>query len=94
MGRALVSDGRVLEVSLEKASCLSCGLVSHVNQLSGDRARNVYSEDYALASAAPSSDQYRAQGYADVLTQLVPPAKTVLEIGCGSGALLKKLKNR
>ncbi len=94
MGRALVSDGRVLEVSLEKASCLSCGLVSHVNQLSGDRARNVYSEDYALASAAPSSDQYRAQGYADVLTQLVPPAKTVLEIGCGSGALLRELEGR
>ena len=94
VGRALVSDGRVLEVSLEKGSCLSCGLVSHVNQLSADRVRKVYRENYALASASPSSDQHRAQGYADVLTQLVPPARTVLEIGCGSGALLRELEGR
>jgi 2-polyprenyl-3-methyl-5-hydroxy-6-metoxy-1,4-benzoquinol methylase len=93
-GRAMVSDGRVLEVSLEKASCLSCGLVSHVNQLCADTVQNVYREDYSLASASPSSDQWRAQNYADVLTQLIAPAKKVLEIGCGSGALLRELETR
>lgn len=90
----MVSDGRVLEVSLKKASCLSCGLVSHVNQFGEDTVRNVYREDYALASASPSSDKYRAKNYADVLTQLIAPARRVLEIGCGSGALLRELEIR
>lgn len=94
VGRSVVSDGRVLEVSLEKTSCLSCGLVSHVNPLCGDMVQNVYREDYALASTSPSSDQHRAQNYADVLTELLAPAKTVLEIGCGSGALLRQLETR
>jgi len=94
VGRAVVSDGRVLEASLEKASCLSCGLVSHVNQLCTDTVQNVYREDYVLASASPSSDQCRAQNYADVLTQFIAPAKRVLEIGCGSGALLRELETR
>jgi SAM-dependent methyltransferase len=93
-GRSVVSDGRVLEVSLEKASCLSCGLVSHVNPLCGDTIQNVYREDYALTSTSPSSDRHRAQNYADVLTELVAPAKTVLEIGCGSGVLLRELETR
>ena len=94
VGRAVVSDGRVLEVSLEKASCLACGLVSHVNPLCTDTVQHVYREDYALASASPSSDQCRALNYADVLTQLIAPAKKVLEIGCGSGALLRELETR
>src|SRR4029077_20598247 len=90
----MVSDGRVLEVSLEKASCLSCGIVSHVNQLGADTVQNVYREDYPLASASPSSDHWRAETYADVLTQLIAPAKKVLEIGCGSGALLREIETR
>jgi 2-polyprenyl-3-methyl-5-hydroxy-6-metoxy-1,4-benzoquinol methylase len=94
VGRSVASDGRVLEVSLEKASCLSCGLVSHVNPLCGDTIQNVYREDYALTSTSPSSDRHRAQNYADVLTELLAPAKTVLEIGCGSGALLRELETR
>ena len=94
VGRSVVSDGRILEASLEKASCLTCGLVSHVKPLSGDTIQNVYREDYALTSTSPSSDRHRAQNYADVLTELLAPAKTVLEIGCGSGALLRELETR
>ena len=94
VGRSVVSDGRVLEVSLEKASCLSCGLVSHVDPLCGDTIQNVYRDNYALNSTSPSSDRHRAENYAEVLTQLITPAKKVLEIGCGSGALLRELETR
>jgi SAM-dependent methyltransferase len=92
VGRAMVSDGRILKESLKKTSCLFCGLVSHVQQPSGEITEAVYGTNYALATASPDSDKARGSNYANVLTKLVTPAKRILEVGCGSGALLKELQ--
>lgn len=92
IGRAMLSDGRFLETSLEKTSCLFCGLVSHVKPPSGEMVEEAYGENYSLAKASPDADKLRAINYANILMQLITPAKRILEIGCGSGALLRKLQ--
>src|ERR1700722_5011293 len=79
IGRAMVSDGRFLKKSLKKTSCLFCGLVSHVQQPSGEITEAVYGTNYALATASPNSDKVRASNYANVLTQLIAPVKRILE---------------
>lgn len=92
--KALVSDGRVLETALQKDSCLSCGLVSHTTLLSSADVRSVYEQDYALSAASPIADRQRAESYVGLLNPWMFPTARVLEIGCGSGALLKAIAAR
>lgn len=89
--RAMLSDGRCLDLPLAKTACVNCGLVAHARQLQDADIRGVYGEEYALAEASPAADAARARAYAGALTRLLSPARRVLEIGCGSGALTRKL---
>ncbi|MFW7343416.1 class I SAM-dependent methyltransferase [Pollutimonas sp. H1-120] len=92
--RALVSDGHVLPIALEKTTCLSCGLVTHANPARSEFVRSTYSEEYSLPSASPAADTKRAKQYADILVRRTGVPGSVLEIGCGSGNLLKELNTR
>jgi len=47
-----------------------------------------------LPAASPSADAARATAYANWLAEHLTPGRTVLEIGCGSGALLSELSHR
>jgi len=53
--------------------------------------RTIYGSDYKLAGAAPKSDFARAQLYGQWIQGECVAPKSILEIGCGSGALLQEL---
>lgn len=88
--RSVVSDGRVLPHALRKLSCLDCGAASHVCEISERDLRTIYT-DYKLAGAAPKSDAARARVYAQWIQGEAVAPRSILEIGCGSGALLQEL---
>jgi len=93
IGKSMLSDGRILQKSLKKTSCLSCGVALHVESLAEETVKSVYdSDDYSLATASPAADKVRAIAYVKALAQLVEPGKNILEIGCGSGSLLNELQ--
>lgn len=89
--RSMLSDGRVISRPLAKMSCLTCGSAFHASNRAEADIRAIYAEDYTLASAAPKSDAARARAYGNWIRGEFDPPKTVLEIGCGSGALLTEL---
>lgn len=92
-GRSILSDGRILDMPLEKTSCMECGLVSPLKPIDATAVTNVFEDSYALSAASPAADNARAVAYAEFLDATLPPAERVLEVGCGSGNLLKALEN-
>ncbi|MCK1271792.1 MULTISPECIES: class I SAM-dependent methyltransferase [unclassified Bradyrhizobium] len=72
-------------------SCLTCGTAFHASSTAEDDIRAIYEDDYELATAAPKSDAARARAYGDWIRTEFNPPNAVLEIGCGSGALLSDL---
>lgn len=91
-GRSILSDGRIVARSLEKASCLSCGLACRIEQVDAAAIKSIYSDSYSLSAVSPSADQARAAAYAARLVCIARPPGRVLDIGCGSGNLLKALQ--
>lgn len=90
---AVVSDGRLVPYKLGKVSCLRCGLVSTPPRAAAADARAHYDAAYDLNLLDSPAEQARARRYAGLIRHLVgerEPAR-VLEIGCGSGALLRAL---
>lgn len=87
----MLSDGRVISRPLAKMSCLTCGSAFRASNTAEADIRAIYAEHYTLASAAPKSDAARARAYGDWIRGEIDPPKTILEIGCGSGALLTEL---
>src|SRR5262245_5866464 len=91
---SIVSDGRLVEQALKKLSCLACGVACHASHISPEEVQAIYAHDYVLADVSPSSNADRGRAYADWLVSQLPPPRAMLEIGCGSGALLRTLSNR
>lgn len=87
----MLSDGRILQRSLAKASCLSCGAAYHASGISGDEVRAIYDDEYALARWSPKSDAQRARTYRNWIRTESAAPQNILEVGCGSGALLSEL---
>lgn len=92
----MVSDGKIRLIPLLKASCISCGLVSHWTPLSQKEVRDVYDADYDLGAVPNAGDSTRALRYAAAIAELgnLEDAANILEIGCGSGAVLSELLRR
>lgn len=90
---AVVSDGRLVPSPLGKVSCLNCGLVSTPQRADSADARSHYDSSYDLNLVDSPAEQARAGRYASLIRQLVGNRESarVLEIGCGSGALLRTL---
>ena len=89
----MLSDGRVREVPLAKASCLECGIVCDTFAAGVDAVREVFNSDYTLGTTESIFDVARARNYASALVDLCPnigPAR-VLEAGCGAGLVLRSL---
>ncbi len=88
--QSIASDGRVYPRALRKLSCLQCGAASHAEGISGQDVRTIYDSGYALAGAAPKSDTARARAYGHWIQSECSAPRSILEIGCGSGALLRE----
>ncbi|MGT2434951.1 class I SAM-dependent methyltransferase [Bradyrhizobium betae] len=87
----MLSDGKAITRALAKMSCLACGSAFHASKTAEADIRAIYDDGYTLASAAPKSDAGRARAYGDWIRREFEPPKAILEIGCGSGALLSEL---
>jgi SAM-dependent methyltransferase len=81
----------MLPRTLRKLSCVKCGAASHAFGVSEKDIRTIYGSEYKLASTAPKSDSARAHIYARWIQHECAAPQTILEIGCGSGALLQEL---
>jgi SAM-dependent methyltransferase len=89
--RSMLSDGRVLPRPLRKLSCLKCGAASHAPGFSEIDIRAIYDGGYSLAGAAPNSDAARARAYGQWIRGECAAPRSIFEVGCGSGALLREL---
>jgi SAM-dependent methyltransferase len=90
-GQSMLSDGRLIQRPLAKLSCLSCGAAFHASAMSSDEARTIYDDAYTLAGASPKSDAQRARAYRNWISAECAAPRHILEVGCGSGALLAEL---
>jgi protein-L-isoaspartate O-methyltransferase len=87
----MLSDGRIIPRALAKTSCLSCGAAFHTFATTSAEVRTIYEDEYQLAISSPRSDAARARAYCGWIRTLCTTPQTILEIGCGSGALLSEL---
>jgi SAM-dependent methyltransferase len=92
--QAMISDGRIHPAPLNKLSCLSCGATCRSTAPTEASVRAIYHDDYALPDLAPAADTARAQYYAAWLAPHLGTPARVLDVGCGSGALLHQLAER
>jgi SAM-dependent methyltransferase len=91
--QSIASDGQTVSRALRKQSCLHCGAASHASRVPDDKVRATYDAGYQLAGAAPKSDAARARAFADWFRNEDMAPRSVLEVGCGSGALLRELSS-
>lgn len=94
-GRSMASDGRVLPSALRKASCNACGHGFHLQPPTVEERDGFYDADYDVGLRDVGADLLRAKQYAGhIKTALdrhdlnLPASPSVIEFGCGSGALL------
>ena len=89
----MLSDGRVRDVPLAKKSCLNCGLVSHATHGGDAAVRETFNLDYTLGVTESVFDVARARNFASAIAQLGTAARAgrVLEVGCGSGLVMREL---
>lgn len=91
--RGITTDGRVLPAQLQKAQCLSCGLVQTTGFGLIDPSQ-MYSEEYSFYSK-PGQREFDALSYSEyarwISSECDIDGLKVLEVGCGEGWLLSNL---
>lgn len=96
--RSMLSDGSVLSEALKKCTCSSCGLVQHVTEPSENAIRNYFGSLYSLGDHEPNIgfEGGRQRRYAEWIVEALGRFRpnTILELGCGNGALLSELAGR
>ena len=107
-GRAFTSDGRTIPRDIRKVQCRNCGAARRgdpFNQAERDRH---YASEYRLAASAVTSEPlfFTASGtvprsqaiadwvHAEVAQTRSESPRTVLEIGCGEGSVIRRLTRR
>ena len=89
--QSIASDGRVISHELRKLSCVVCGTAFHASAVPPETVQAIYDKGYSLARVAQKSDTARARDYAQWIQTVCTAPRSILEVGCGSGALLKEL---
>ena len=99
--RSMTSEGRVFPAPLCKTACLGCGYGFHSQSLTAADQTGFYGDDYDIGLAAPDADRARAADYAGHIERVLATSErpvragsTILEQGCGTGALLTMLTDR
>jgi SAM-dependent methyltransferase len=91
---AMLSDGAPCGVALERLHCRACGAGWLPPRQAARLPRRIFGAAYGLGAAPPTAaDIARAAGYATRIAALwrgAPPC-SVLDVGCGNGALLAAL---
>ena len=95
-GQAVLSDGRVIARPQAKQGCRRCGAAFHAAALSAADVDAFYDREYSLAANSLATGEERAGAYADWIAATLGPlgVAKVLDVGCGSGALLEALSSR
>jgi SAM-dependent methyltransferase len=90
---SMLSDGRMIEKSLTKVMCRSCGLVSHQPALKPSDIRAFYDGDYDLGVTENPGDAGRGHAYAKIIIDLCHgrSISKILELGCGAGHTLRAM---
>lgn len=99
--RAFTTDLRIVSRPLRKVICTACGLAANA-ELRGPAAIADYEESYALNTTAGEEHVYfigrnpvpRSRAIMEwILPHVGPPPQTLLEVGCGQGNLLSRLRD-
>ena len=92
--RSMLSDGRMIARPLDKLWCRRCGLIRHRHPPTPAEISAIYSGAYGLPALTGSGEQFRARAYASVILDALGEPKhclRLLDVGCGSGAMLRAL---
>ena len=98
---ALTTDSRQVDRSLEKIVCTVCGLVTNA-KLRGQEAIQDYVDNYEFNSLLGEEHYYftsngavaRSEAVFDWVSRHLPTSPNrLLEVGCGQGNLLRRLKD-
>jgi SAM-dependent methyltransferase len=95
--RSMLSDGRVIARPLDKLWCRGCGLIRHRQPPTPAEISAIYSGAYGLPALTGTREQFRGRAYASaILGALGEPRDglRLLDVGCGSGAMLRALLER
>lgn len=90
----MLSDGSLVGVPVARLSCRGCGTAWLPQRLARRLPIRLFGAGYTLNAAPPTrADEIRQQGHAERIARLCPLAgpASMLDIGCGNGALLLAL---
>lgn len=96
-GRSMLSDGRIIARPLDKLWCGGCGLVRHRHPPTPAEISAIYSGAYGLPALTGTGEEARGRAYAAAIVDAIVGRKTglrVIDVGCGSGAMLRALGDR
>ncbi|MBS4084802.1 MAG: class I SAM-dependent methyltransferase [Rhizobiales bacterium] len=97
----MISDGAIVPRPLGKASCNDCGHGFHVEPIQDNQLRELYGDAYSLGLRDKSADADRASGYCEHISEHlgsldrhIERGHVVVEFGCGTGHLLRKISQK
>src|ERR1700730_17081512 len=95
--RSMLSDGRVIARPLDKLWCPACRLIRHRHPPAPAEISAIYSGAYGLPALTGTGEEFRGRAYASAILEALGEPRDglrLLDVGCGSGAMLRALLDR